>query len=133
MKVIYIKETEEICDIKKMILLKIKKSLNIIKVKKENNNSMLYLPIVKESKIPKYRIKRLSNKISKLLEKEDSNIIVLSEYLNKNLLLKNYLYSNNINILDGKFLFKCLIYKNINYIFKIKNKIIDIRRSFIIN
>jgi len=132
LKVVYIKETENTHDVIKRILVRIKKFLNIIKVEKDNI-TMLYLPIFKGSKISKYRIKGLSNKINKVLEREDTSIIVLSEYLNNNQLLKNYLYSNNINILDGKFLFKCLINKVINYIFKIKNITKEIRKSYIIN
>ena len=80
-----------------------------------------------------YRIKKLSNKISKLLEKNESNTIVLSEYLSKTKLLKNYLYTENINILDGRYLFKCLIYKTIEYIFKVRNKTMQFRGNFIIS
>ena len=130
MKIIYIKEVEETCDIVKRIIFKIKKFLNIIEGKNINDATVYYLPFFKSSKISKYRIKKLCNKIVKLLEKDESNTIVLSENLNNNKLLKNYLYSENINILDGRYLFKCLTHKTLEYIFNIKNKEIKLRRGF---
>lgn len=133
MKTIYIKETEETCDIVRRIILKIKKIFNIVNIENKSNHTIYYLPIFKDNKISKYRIKKLSNKINSLLEKEGSNTIVLSEYLDNNQLLKNYLYMENINILDGRYLFKCLTYKIIEYIFKIKNKAMEFRRDFIAN
>ena len=130
MKVIYIRENEEISNIVKKILLKIKKVFNIIKIK---NDNIYYLPILKSCNLSKYRIKKLSSKIYKLIEKNDTNCIVLSEYLNNNQLLKNYLYRENINILDGRYLFKSLSLKILEYIFKIKNKPIELRGSFFIS
>lgn len=129
----YIRETEETCDIVKRILLHIKRKLNIIKVDYKEDNKMCYLPVFKETKLSKHRVKRISNKINSLLEREGISNIVLSEYLNNNQMLKNYLYSKNINILDGRFLFKCLTYQIIEHIFKIKNKAMEFRRSFIAN
>lgn len=133
MKIVYIREAEETCDIIKRIILKIKRFLNIINIENKSNNTIYYLPIFKDSKISKYRIKRLVCKVNNLLEKEGTNSIVLSEYLYNNVLLRNYLYSENINILDGRFLFKCLTYNIIKYIFKIKNKAMEFRRDFITN
>lgn len=133
MKIIYIKETEETCDMVKRIIVKIKKNLNIIKVQSANDKTIYYLPVFRDSKISKYRIKKISNKINRLLETEGSNTIVLSESLNNNKLLKNYLYIENINILEGRHLFKCLTYKILEYIFKIKNKAMELRRSFIVD
>lgn len=132
MKIIYIKETEETCDIVKRIILRIKRFLNIIKVEKINNKKIYYLPFFKGNKISKYRTKRLANKLNKLLEADGSSNIVLSEYLDNNQLLKNYLYNENINILNGRYLFKCLTHKIIEYIFKVKNKTIELRRSFVV-
>ena len=130
MNVIYIKETKETCDVIKRIILKIKRLLNIIKIESKN---IYCLPIFKESKISKYRVKKICNKISKLLEKNETNTIVLSKYLNSNQVLKNYLFAKNINILDGRYLFKCLTYETLEYIFKIKNKKIELRRNFYFN
>ena len=130
MKIIYIKESKETCDIVKRIILKMKKFLNIIKIE---NDNIYYLPIFKDSKLSKYRIKRLYSKIYKLLERDETSCVVLSEYLNSNQLLKNYLYSENINILDGRYLFKNMSCEILEYIFKIKNKPIELRRSIFIN
>ena len=130
MKIIYIKETEETYSIIEKILLNLKKFLNIVKIK---DNNMYYLPVFKGSKLSEYRIKRLTNKINSLLEIDGASTVALSEYLNSNQLIKNYLYSKNIDILNGRFLFKCFIYEIIEYIFKIKNKAMEFRRSFIAN
>ena len=130
MKIIFIKETKNKCDFIKRSWFKIEKILNIIKTETINNSIVYSLPILRTSKISQYRIKKLSDKINKLLEKDGANTIVLSEGLYKNELLKNYLYSFNINILDGRYLFKCLTYETLEYIFKIKNKKIELRRSF---
>lgn len=129
MKIVYIKETEETNDIIKRILLKIKVFFNIIKIE---NDNIYCLPIFKDCNLSKYRTKRLSSKIYKLIEKSEISRVVLSEYLNSNQLLKNYLYSGNIDILDGRYLFKSLSCKILEYIFKIKNKPIELRRGFFI-
>lgn len=133
MKIIYIKETEETCDIIQRVALKIKRMLNIIKVDKIKEKTIYYLPVFDNTKISKYRIKKLSKKIYTLLEKHCSNIVALSQNLEKNQSLKNNLYSQNINILDGKYLFRCLTYQTIEHIFKIKNKEMKFRRGFIVN
>lgn len=129
----YIRESEKTGDIVKRILLHIKRRLNIIKVEHSEENKMCYLPVFKETKLSKRRVKRISNKINSLLEREGISNIVLSEYLDDNQLFKNCLYSKNINILDGRFLFKCLTYQIIEHVFKIKNKAMEFRRSFIAN
>ena len=129
MKVIYIKEAEEISNIREKTLLKIKRIFNIIRI--ENDNTYC-LPIFKGYNLSRYKIKRLANKIYKLIENDQTNCIVLSEYLNNSQLLKNYLYSENINILDGKYLFKSLSCKILEYIYEIKNKPIELRRGFFV-
>lgn len=127
MKIIYIKEIEETCDIVKIIIIKIRKALNIIKTKYYNDKKIYYLPIFRNKKTSKYRIKKLVNKINELLEKDGAGNVVLSECLENNKLLKNYLYGKNINILNGTFLFKSLIYKILEYIFEVRNKEIKYR------
>ena len=133
LKKIYIREEEETCDIIKRILVRIKKIFNIINIETKNENHICYLPIFKGSKNSKYSIKRLSLKINSILEGKGVNTIILSEYLDNNQLLKNYLYAKNINILDGRYLFKCLICEIIKDIFRIKNKSIKSRRGFSTN
>lgn len=121
MKIIFIREIEETCDIVKRIIIKLKKFFNNIKIENTNGNIVYNLPIYRESKISKYRIKKICNKINKLLERDGVNAIVLSKYLGRNELLKNYLYSKNIHILNGRYLFKCLTYETLEYIYKVKN------------
>ena len=129
-KIIYVRETEDKYNIINKIILYIKNILNIIKVR---DNRIYYLPMLKNKKLSKHKIRKLTNRINILLEKNGVNCVALSEYLDSNQLFKNYLYSNNINILNGRFLFNCLIYKIIEYIFNIKNEEMEFRRSFIVN
>ena len=127
MKVCYIREKEETCDFIKRIWLRIKRLFNIIEIKEENDKLIYYLPIFSDTKISKYKIKRLTKKIVGKIEDEGINNIALSKKLEENELLKMSFYSNNINILDGRYLFKCLSYELIEYVLKIKNKKIQER------
>lgn len=127
LKIIYIKETQKTCDIIKEIILKIKYFFNMIDVEYEENKIIYYLPLVQEKKYSKNKIKKISKKIIKNLEKNGSNNVALSIYLNTLTELKNNLYSENVNILDGRYLFKCLTEEIIKYILKIKNE--DIRKT----
>lgn len=133
MKIIYIKETDKTCDIVKIIIIKIKKILNKVDIQSDKDKTIYYLPVFDDTKISKVRIKKLVNKINKLLEKDGVYNVVLSEYLENNKLFKNYLYGKNINILNGNFLFKCLNYKILEYIFNVSNKEIKCRRNYIID
>ncbi len=133
MSTIYISETMQTCDFIKRFILYVKKIFNIVKISNVDGKVILYLPIFQEHKLSKYRIKKLSQKIIKVLKKEKIVNIVLSNYLETIELLKNNLYSNNLNILDGRYLFKCLSYKIIEYIFKLKKKTMKLRRSFTSN
>lgn len=127
LKIIYIKETQKTCDIIKEIILKIKYFFNKIDVKYEGNKIIYYLPVIQDKNINKNKIKKISKKIIKNLEKDSSNNVILSIYLNTLTELKNNLYSENINILDGRYLFKCLTKEAIEYILKIKDE--DIRKT----
>ncbi len=133
LKVIYISETLQTCDFVKRFLLAIKRVFNIIKIDNFKGKTIFYLPIYENNKLSKYRIKKLSKKIIYLLKKESVSDIVLSNYLDTIEPLKNNLYSHNLNILDGRYLFKCLSYKVIEYIFRLKKEAMKLRRSFIAN
>lgn len=122
MKVCYIREKEDTCDFIKRIGLRVKRFFNIIDRKELNDKLIYYLPIFSDTKISKYKIKRLTKKIVGKLEDEGINNIALSKKLEENELLKVSFYSNNINILDGRFLFKCLSHEIIEYILKKRNK-----------
>lgn len=127
MKIIYIRETQETCDIVKNIILKIKSFFNIVDLKHEENKTIYYLPIIHNKSVSKNKIKKISKKVIRNLERDSANNVVLSTYLSTLKELKNNLYSENINILDGRYLFKCLTKETIEYILKIKNE--DIRKT----
>ena len=127
MKVIYIKETEETCDFVKRIILKLKCFFNIINIKNVQEKTTYNLPIFANRKISNRKINKLSKKIIKKLEEDGVYNIALSKYLCTVERLKNSFYSENINILDGRYLFKCLSYELIEYVLKIKNKKIQER------
>ena len=127
MKIIYIKETKETCDIVKRVILKIKSFFNIIDVDNIGGKTIYGLPIFASKDITKYRINKLSKKIIKNLERDETSNVVISKYLDTIQELKNKLYSENINILNGRYLFKCLTYEVIEYVLKRKKK--DIQSS----
>ncbi len=127
MKFVYIKETNQTCDIIKRIILKIKYFFNIIDIKTVQNKIIYLLPIYFNKNINEHRINKISKKIISKLEKDGVRNIILSKYIGTIKQLKNNLYSANVNILDGRYLFKCLSYDIINYISKRKNE--DIKTS----
>lgn len=122
MNIVYIREAHENGNFTKRVILKIKGLLGIINVEKKNGKILYYLPILKKQNINKGKIKKISKKIVKKLEKDGINNIALSKYLNSLKELKNNLYSENITILNGRHLFKCLAKEIIEYILKIKNE-----------
>lgn len=129
MKVIYIRESKEFGNFKGKMTIRIKRFLNIVERKNVDDKVIYYLPIMKKSKLSEHRMKKLCKKINRLLEQDSSSVVALSEYITSNQLFKNYLYSKNINILDGRYLFKCLIFKIIEYILNSKNEKIEFRGS----
>ena len=125
MNIIFIRETKETCDFIKRIVLKIKCFFNIIDIEKIGNKIIYNLPIFASQNINKYRTNKLVKKIIKNLEKDEVSNIILSKYLHTVKCLKNNLYSKNVNILDGRHLFKCLSYEMIEYILKRQNRYIE--------
>lgn len=93
---------------------------NIFKLEQEENKTFLYLPVNKKSR--KRRIEKVFDKLCKYLYNNNIKTVVLEEELMKNEEAKNILYSNNIDILDGSFLSKYLVYSIIKKIYKYKNK-----------
>lgn len=133
MNICYIKETEETCDFVKRILVKIKRIFNIVELKKDNEKTIMILPILKSSKIKDKKIKKISKKINKKLYDGNIENVVLSNILSNNILLKQKLYEQNINILNGRYLFNLLIPEVIEYILKRQKKKIENRRNYITN
>lgn len=132
MKIGYIRETEESHNTLEKISLFLKKIFNIIDVKEDNGKIIYYLPISNKTKLTKYRIKRILKKLVIILEKEGIYNIAVSKYLNQDE-FKLYLYSQNINILNGRYLFKCLGYDLLKYIFDKKKKQMELRRSQLVS
>ena len=118
----YIKETKKSKNKFENIKIKFKYIFNKIDIENIEDKTIYYLPIFKENKLSKYKTKRLVNRLIKMLDEIWTNRIVLSESLSQNELFKNYLYSNNINILNGRFLFKNLYNNIIEYILNIKKE-----------
>ena len=128
----YVQENLYTCDIVKRWIIKIKKIFNIIDIKKVDEKNICYLPFLPDEKIK--RINRVSKKLNKILYKNDVQNIVLSEELYKQEELKNILYSNNINILNGKKLFNYLAYKTLEYILEKQGKELkEIEVSILVN
>ncbi|MGN1302018.1 MAG: hypothetical protein ACI4U9_05835 [Clostridia bacterium] len=112
MAIFFIEERKE----KNKYKLKINNLLSKIEEKADGDRVFLSLPI-KEDKIKEKKIKKLV----KQMQKYKIKTAVLSENLYNIEILKNELYSMNINILDGKYLFKLLTEETIKYICKKTN------------
>lgn len=122
MTIFFIQESKE----KSKFKLKINNVLNKIEYKENFVN----LPINGESKLSSKKVKKIIKKL------KDNNIrtVVLSKNLSHIEILKNEMYYNNINILEGKYLFKLLIEESIEYICKKSNKKMeDLEISFLTN
>lgn len=141
----YIKETEETKEILgekaqkfplifKKILYIIKNKLCIVNVKEIEDKIICIIPFVKENKITPKIAEKISNKINKLLDKNNVKNVVLSEHLNSIETLVNSLQANNINILDGRWLFKYEIIDIVKYIAETSNKKVEnLKISILIN
>lgn len=102
----YIKESSE----KSIIKLKAKSFFN----KLEQEENLIELPTKDNKKIGKRKVKKIIEK----LQQNNVRLVALSNSLNKQETLKNTMYSNDINILDGRYLFKILSLEIIEYICK---------------
>lgn len=108
MTLFFMQESKE----KNKYKFKINSILNKIEEKTDKNEVILTLPIKENAKSKK--IRRLINK----LDRYQIKTAILSEELYDKKEIKNELYSRNINILDGRYLFKLLTGEIINYICK---------------
>lgn len=96
-------------------LSKIEEWFNIVKLK----NNRIILPQKKEENIKTDEI--LAQKTKNILDKTASNKIILSKNVHKKNDYINYLYSYNYDIVDGKWLFKILLYDVLEYIIMKEN------------
>lgn len=106
----YLQESKE----QNKLKLKINSILNKIEENIDENKILITLPIKKDSKLKRKKIKKFVEKICKYNVKS----ITLSSNLYDKEILKNELYAMNINILNGQYLFKFLTEEIINYICK---------------
>lgn len=118
MNICYISETHETCDFVKRIVIKIKKIFNIVEFSEDNGKTTITLPLFKSNKIRNKKIIKIARRINKKLYDNNIENVVLSNYLEENEILKQKLYCQNINILDGRYLFYLLIPEIIEYILK---------------
>lgn len=118
MNICYISETHETCDFVKRIVIKIKKIFNIVEFSEDNGKTTITLPLFKSNKIRNKKIIKIVKRINKKLYDNNIENVVLSNYLEENEILKQKLYCQNINILDGRYLFYLLIPEIIEYILK---------------
>lgn len=125
MKFAYIEEKLNANNFINKVITKIKCFFNVIDKESNDKYTIYYLPISGNDKTRKSIIKRLSNKLIMSLENSGINTIVLSSKMQQLIYLKNNLFSQNINILDGRYLFKILSIQIIEYILKIKNENIE--------
>ena len=129
LKIGYVREAEETCDFVKNVILYFKRLFNIIKVEEKDGKRIYYLPLYKNTKVSNYRVKKIARKLVSKIKLDNTKNVVLSNYLETLNELKIILYSKNVNILNGRYLFKCLILNVIDYIFKRKNIKTELRRS----
>lgn len=118
LNICYIGETHETCDFVKRIVIKIKKIFNIVEFSEDNGKTTITLPLFKSNKIRNKKIIKVAKRINKKLYDNNIENVVLSNYLEENEILKQKLYCQNINILDGRYLFYLLIPEIIEYILK---------------
>lgn len=104
---------------------KIKYYLNIIDVKIKNNIILYRVPLLKNKRISKIRLKIISKKLIKKIKKNDENIVILSNFLKKNTYIYDDILKNKIEIINGKRLFYFLVLDILDYIFRLKNEKIE--------
>lgn len=105
------------------------KLFNIVRLQGDK----IILPIGKEKIKPK-RAEGLAKKTKKILEKTNCNKIVLSKMMKTQENYKNYLYSHNINIVEGRWLFEVLSKQILEYVIKKeKMKKEETRLSILVN
>lgn len=93
----------------------------------------IILPIGKE-KIKSKKAEKLAEKTKRILEKTNCNKIVLSKTMKTQEIYKNYLYSYNLNIIEGRWLFEVLSRQILEYIIKKeKMKKEETRLSILVN
>ena len=108
---------------------KILELLNIVKL--EGNK--IILPVNRENIVNK-KTKKIADKVVKILNQTNCNKVIISKNIKRYENFMNYLFSNNIDIVEGKWLFEVLEYDIIKYIQEKKNlKKEDLTIAILIN
>lgn len=123
----YIIEAKKANNFIEQIKLKTANVFNTVKICLGNGKALIYLPILEENKVKDKKMIRIAKKLNKRLYDNNIENVVLSTALNKNKVLKQRLYCENINILNGKELFLLLIPEIIEYILRIQKKKLENR------
>lgn len=113
--IVYVKQLEKVGFFYKV--------LNILKMEKLEDKTIIYLPINEKSK--QRKLKKVIEKLSEYFYNNNIKNIVLEKEFMKNETAKNILYSNNINILDGRKISRFLVYNVIQKIYEYKNDRIE--------
>lgn len=108
--IMYIRQSENIKFLHKVF--------NIFKVEKLDDKTIINLPINEKSKNKKNE--KVIQKLSQYFNNNNIKIVVLEKKLMENSNIKNIIYSNNINILDGTRLDKFLVYNLVQKIYQYK-------------
>lgn len=108
--IMYIRQSENIKFLHKIF--------NIFRVEKLDDKTIINLPINEKSKNKKNE--KVIQKLSQYFNNNNIKIVVLEKKLMENSNIKNIIYSNNINILDGTRLDKFLVYNLIQKIYQYK-------------
>ena len=104
----YIQETD-----KPVLIARV---LNLVEIV----NDRIILPIEEKEIIDEKKLKILTKKIIKILDKTNCKTIILSKYLKKNRNLVQSLKNAGLNIIDGKWLFLVLSEKVLDYVVRKK-------------
>ena len=123
----YIIEAKKANNFIEQIKLKTANVFNTVKICLGNGKALIYLPILEGNKVKDKKMIRIAKKLNKRLYDNNIENVVLSTTLNKNKVLKQKLYCENINILNGKELFLLLIPEIIEYILRIQKKKLENR------
>ncbi|MBQ3413799.1 MAG: hypothetical protein IJH39_00290 [Clostridia bacterium] len=108
---------------------KIAKLLKAVKVEDDK----ILLPVQGEELSIIYQ-QKLAKKTYKILQNTNSNKVVLSKKINNYEYFKNYLYSENIEIVSGKWFFKVMIPNILDYVIEKNNlKKQEIEISLLLN
>lgn len=129
----YVIETEGKYNFVEKIKLKIMNIFNIVTICKDNGKLLIYLPILKKDKVKDKKIIKIAKSLNKKLYDNNIENVVLSSTLQKNKTLKQKLYCENVNILNGSNLFLLLVPEIIQYVLKRQKKKLENRRGYIID